>query len=309
MIPKEKFELLKDHFRLAEQSVITHISSHLAGQVVHITDGQTCYALQFYETIHTKRQIGSDLEMLRLMANEGIDAPLPKIHHQGEAIDKQLFHCPVVLFVKPEKKDKIQTEKNIAEIAAKMGSLDGKLQHRSPTVVHGKKLDTFFTMFELLARDDKIVDEMLQAEYFAFKASAIDLLNHERSPSFAFFPGEGNFYEDERGNVGHDFRLFLYEMPECFSLAQLVLHTCFTKEGELDFARLDSATMAYAEKCLLPASSWDYFDKVLKLAAFFEVLTHWLAMIHHPYLAHADRFLEARKRQNTLKSMTLKEIG
>lgn len=310
MIMQTQIDNLENLFRLSKGMTVSSNRSHMIGRFFFLQNSKSAdreHLLQFYEAIHTKRQILCDLELLRTFINVGIEAPVPLISKMGESVDLETFDKLSVLFSVGKPKNDLLNESEIFHCAKELAKLSSLYSQKPSARDFGKKIDSIFTMFELAMREQDQVEEFFKSEYFAFKASFIDLLNKEDSSSFAFFPGNDHFFLSEENHLGFSHRAFLYDMPPLYALSQFVLATCFDLDNKLDFSLLDQATSGFASATDISDQEWQKFDQVLKNAAFLEVLCLWLSMIYHPKLIHVDSLINARMRQKHLSWFVLKE--
>ncbi len=311
MIEQTQIDHLEHLFRLSDKIKASSFFSHMVGKCYALESAEhqsDNFILQLYESIHTKRQISSDLSTLRLLANLGYDVPLPLISRNGDSIDTLTFPKPSVLFSSPTKISKeISTPSEIFLAASQIAKISHAICDHKDGGAYGKKIDAIFTMFELIMREENLVDDYFKSEYFAFKSLFIELLNKETLSSFAFFPGNDKFFLTKKNSLGFTYRSFLYDMPELFALAQFILRTCFNKDHTLNFDKLDQAISGYEKESSLTEKDWSELDSTLKCAAFLDVLCSWLTMIYHPKLMHTDLLIEARMKQKHLIKFVLKE--
>lgn len=310
MIKQTQIETLVELFRLPSDLKVTGMKSQMAGRSFTLeskSKNDVTYLLQFFETMHTKSQIETDLNLLRTMGNLAADVYVPLISKEGEMIDSHLLGKPIALFCRRKEILKKQTVDSVYTLAQELSMMHTAFNEKKYAGEKGKKIDSIFTMFELALREEYRVEETFKSEYYAFKANFISLLNQETKSTFAFLPSENEFYLTKENRFGMTSLTFLYDMPVLYSLAQLVLATCFNNEGQLDFNLLDAATAGYSTNTLVIGKDWNNFDQVLKNAAFLEVLCNYLNMIYHPNLIFVDALINARTKQKHLIKFVLKE--
>ena len=309
MIEPSEIDQLRHCFRLPKDIGISKILPHMVGKVVSINMDWHHYIIQFYESIHTRRQISADLNVLRLLVNHGFEIPTPLISRSGDSIETTLFPKPIVVYSAPSLPDAPMSNDELLKYTEELALMESAFCGKKKYTQTGKQIVALFTMFELLSKDDNVVDDLFKSEYFAFKSSYIDLLNRGSSTSFGFFPGNDHFFLSKENRAGFTHRSFIYELPTLFALSQFILATCFKEDGSLDYNKMDAATTGFANQRDVSDEDWSNFDAVLKLAAFFDVLCHWLASVYHPHLVHTDRLIEARMKQKHLKKLRIKEVG
>ncbi len=307
MVEPTKIDQLSHHFRMLAPLFLEKIEYHLVGKVLFFESPTHTYLAQIYESIHTKSQIQTDLELLRSFSNHGFDVPVPLISKDGTSIETQIFLRPCAVFSRQRQDFLPLSTTDISRMSTQLAEMEKIAAQKHPHP-RGKKIDALFTMFELLFQEEEEVEETLISEYFAFKSAYIELLNSTQESCLGFFPGSDRFYLSKEGSLGFTHRSFVYDHPRLFGFAQFILSTCFNDDGSMNYEKLDSATSSYAIESSLAASVWELFDLTLKTAAFFEVLCHWLATVYQPHLKHIDELIAARMKQKHLKTLKLKEI-